>query len=105
MKNKCISGFGMSYERLSKVMARKMFDKGSELLVMSIDRNPVESLTSPRVYKKGCQSYMMGCVGKSTIAEEFAKSKIEMPNKILDEDFEKISAPFYDNFNEFIRRK
>ena len=67
MKNKCISGFGMSYERLSKVMARKMFDKGSELLVMSIDRNPVESLTSPRVYKKGCQSYMMGCVGKSSI--------------------------------------
>lgn len=67
MKNKSISGFGKSYIRLSKVTARKMFDNGNELLVMSIDRNPVESLTSPRVYYKGCKSYMMGCVGKSTI--------------------------------------
>ena len=67
MKNKSISGFGKSYIRLSKVSARKMFDNGNELLIMSIDRNPVESLTSPRVYHKGCNSYMMGCVGKSTI--------------------------------------
>ena len=67
MKNKSISGFGKSYIRLSKVSARKMFDDGNELLIMSIDRNPVESLTSPRVYHKRCQSYMMGCVGRSTI--------------------------------------
>lgn len=67
MKNKTISGFGKSYIRLSKVTARKMFDDGIEILVMSIDRNPVESLTSPRVYHKGCKSYMMGCIGKSTI--------------------------------------
>ena len=67
MKNKCISGFGRSYERLSKVMARKMFDKGNELLVMSIDRNPIESLTEPRSYKKGCQSYTMGYIRKKTI--------------------------------------
>lgn len=46
MKNKTISGFGKSYIRLSKVTARKMFDKGIEILVMSIDRNPVESLTN-----------------------------------------------------------
>lgn len=26
-------------------------------------------------------------------------------NYINDEEFEKNSAPFYDNFNEFIRRK
>ena len=67
MKNKNISGFGRSYERLSKVMARKMFDKGNELLVMSIDRNPIESLTEPRSYKKGCQSYMMGYIRNKTI--------------------------------------
>lgn len=67
MKNKTISGFGRSYERLSKTMAKKAFDNGIEILVMSIDRNPVESLSSPHVYKKGCKTYMMKCIGKYTI--------------------------------------
>ena len=67
MKNKTISGYGRSYERLSKTMANKAFDEGIEILVMSIDRNPVESLSSPHVYKKGCKSYMWECTEKYII--------------------------------------
>ena len=51
MKNKVMNGF----ERLTKTSARKAFESGKEVMVMSIDRNPVQSITSPYTYYIGCK--------------------------------------------------
>lgn len=58
MKNKIVSDFGKSFKRLNKTKARKEFELGKEILVMSIDRNPVNSLSSPYIYYKGCRPIM-----------------------------------------------
>ena len=60
-------GGGKSYQRLSRPSARKAFEAGKSLLVMSIDRNPIESLSSPHFYKKGCKAYMFECTEVDTI--------------------------------------
>ena len=56
MKDKIVSGYGMSYKRLTKTSARKAFDNGMDVYVMSADRNPVNSMTSPHIYSKGCKA-------------------------------------------------
>ena len=58
MKNKVVSDFGRTYRRLSKPNAKKAFEEGKTLYVMSIDRNPVNSLTSPYMYFVGCRPIM-----------------------------------------------
>lgn len=67
MNNKVISGDGKTYERLSKASARKAFESGVELFVMSIDRNPIQSLTSPYKYYIGCKSMCGWFNGKTEI--------------------------------------
>ena len=67
MKNKNVSGNGKTFERLSKVAARKAFERGETLYVMGIDRNPVESLTSPYIYIKGGKSLSGYYNGKTEI--------------------------------------
>lgn len=41
MKNKIVSGNGKTYRRLTKSSARKAFESGSEVYVMSIDRDRI----------------------------------------------------------------
>ena len=58
MNNKIVSDFGRTYKRLSKPQARKAFEDGEELYVMSIDRTPTTSLSYPHVYCMGCRPIM-----------------------------------------------
>lgn len=58
MNNKIVSDFGRTYKRLSKPQAKKAFEDGEKLYVMSIDRNPLNSFTSPYGYYKGCKPIM-----------------------------------------------
>lgn len=67
MKNKIVSGYGKTFERLSKVAARKAFENGEWLFVMSIDRNPINSLSSPFMYHKGGKSMCGWWNGKTEI--------------------------------------
>jgi hypothetical protein len=67
MKNKVVSGFGETYERLTKASARKAFEGGKMVYVMSIDRNPITSLTSPYIYYIGCKSLCGWFNGKTEI--------------------------------------
>lgn len=67
MKNKVVSGFGKTYVRLSKASARKAFESGLELYVMSIDRDPISSLSSPYMYYIGCKSLCGWYNGKTEI--------------------------------------
>lgn len=56
MKNKIVSGNGKTYRRLTKSSARKAFESGGKLYVMSIDRDPISSFSSPYIYYNGCKS-------------------------------------------------
>ena len=56
MKNKIVSGNGKTYRRLTKSSARKVFESGGKLYVMSIDRDPISSFSSPYIYYNGCKS-------------------------------------------------
>ena len=56
MKNKIVSENGETYRRLFKTTAEKLFNQGDTIYVMSIDRNPVNSLTEAHAYFKGCNS-------------------------------------------------
>jgi len=58
MNNKVVSGYGMKYIRLTKKMAEKAFKEGFRVYVMSIDRNPINSLSSPYIYYRGCKPIM-----------------------------------------------
>ena len=68
MKKRIISGNGKTYRRLTKSSARKAFDGGGKIYVMSIDRNPVNSLTSPYIYYAGCKSLCGWFNGNTEIA-------------------------------------
>lgn len=67
MKNKVVSGYGDTYERLTKRSAERVFNNGGNLYVMSVDRNPIESLTSPYIYYIGCKSMCGWFNGKNEI--------------------------------------
>ena len=68
MKQKVIVGWdGVTYERLTKPTARKAFESGKKVYVMSIDRNPINSLTSPHKYYIGCKSICGWFNGKERI--------------------------------------
>ncbi len=54
MKNKIVSNKFQTFKRLTKTSARKAFDDGAEVYIMSIDRNPVNSLTSSIIYYLDC---------------------------------------------------
>lgn len=41
MKNKIVSGNGKTYRRLTKSSARKAFESGGKVYVMSIDRDRI----------------------------------------------------------------
>ena len=45
-----------TFLRLNKTMARKVFETGATIAVMTSDRNPVNSLTSETYYKKGSKA-------------------------------------------------
>ena len=64
MKNKVMN----NYLRLTKTIARKVFESGSEVYVMSIDRNPVQSITSPHIYRIGCNA-LCGATSVNTFDE------------------------------------
>lgn len=56
MNNKIVSAAdGRTYVRLNKIAARNSFDSGVKIYVMSIDRNPIDSVTTAHEYKKGCK--------------------------------------------------
>ena len=67
MKDKIISGNGKTFERLSKPSAKKAFEGGEKLYVMSVDRNPIKSLSSPYIYYIGCKSMCGWYNGKTEI--------------------------------------
>lgn len=68
MKQKVIVGWnGVTYNRLTKPSAKKAFESGKKVYVMSIDRNPINSLTSPHKYYIGCKSICGWFNGKERI--------------------------------------
>ncbi len=56
MNNKIVYSDGEVYERLNKTNARNAFGRGECVYIMSIDRNPITSLTSSHKYYVGCKS-------------------------------------------------
>lgn len=69
MNNKIVSDYNTTYERLSKSAARKAFDNGEQLYVMSIDRNPINSLSSAHIYHIGCKPIYSWYSGKEVIKD------------------------------------
>lgn len=67
MKNKVVSDYVDTYIRLSKTNARKVFERGKKVYVMSIDRNPINSITSPYIYYIGCKPLYNWKNGKTEI--------------------------------------
>lgn len=69
MKQKVvISSNGEVYHRLAKPSARMAFENGEKLYVMSIDRNPVDSVTSAFCYWIGSPSICGWFNGKAKIS-------------------------------------
>ena len=64
MNNRFIGG----YRRLNKTSARKAFENGEKLYVMSIDRNPVNSPSTAYIYYIGCKSLCEYDINKSHIS-------------------------------------
>jgi hypothetical protein len=63
MTNKVVGDF----MRLNKTLARKAFESGESVYVMSIDRNPITSLTCPYKYYIGCKSLWGWHNGKTEV--------------------------------------
>lgn len=55
MNNRFVSDGNETYHRISKTIAKKGFEKGANVYVMSIDRDPISSLTKPHKYRIGCK--------------------------------------------------
>ena len=70
MNYKGVSGFGKEYKRMSKKVAEKAFKDGLSVYVMSIDRNPINSLSSPYIYHMGCKP-IMACDSKFDVINTF----------------------------------
>lgn len=76
MKNKIVSDYnGLTYKRLTKPSARKAFDSGYTICVMTNDRDPISSLTGAAEYtieNKLCFSHNQIAKTFDDVLDDFA---------------------------------